>query len=138
MKLRITIASVLLSFLVVSILFLNYQKNDNNEKKQKSSSIKNIENIDFKKEFNNFVAEEAQNLNQNQTQDSYSKGYSLGYKAFLVQMGVKEEELPKIARYTVDIPSELVNAEEESKGYTDGYHKASGEIYCPSDTFKRF
>lgn len=131
MKYKILVTSFLLGFLLLTVLFFNYKPN--NKERTEQPTIKKIDNIDEnKKDLINSIAED--NQSSQIVEDSYQLGYNDGYRAFLIQMGTKEEDLPKVARYTTNTSSnDLVDVDEEekSRGYADGYHKAADSIYCP-------
>lgn len=59
---------------------------------------------------------------------SYTFGYERGYRAFMEQQG----QVVKVASYTSSSLDESeLDAEQASKGYVDGYHKAGESFYCP-------
>ena len=69
----------------------------------------------------------AQTVSGNPVETSYEVGYKQGYRALLVQMG---QDVPPVERY-VSIDSGELDEESASRGYVDGYHKASESLVCP-------
>lgn len=62
---------------------------------------------------------------------SYGFGYERGYAAFLEQQG-GSVPVTRAVRYTNEVVDVGVLDEDlTSKGYADGYHKASDNFYCP-------
>lgn len=62
---------------------------------------------------------------------SYGFGYERGYAAFLEQQG-SSVPVTRAVRYTNEVVDVGVLDEDlTSKGYADGYHKASDNFYCP-------
>jgi len=63
----------------------------------------------------------------------YEQGFRIGYSAFLKQTGQYIPRPGAVATYT---SSYDMDDEEVSKGYVDGYHKATEMENCPRSYFR--
>jgi len=63
---------------------------------------------------------------------SYTFGYERGYRAFMEQQG----QVVKVASYTSSLDESELDADQASKGYVDGYHKAGDSFYCPRSEYR--
>lgn len=65
----------------------------------------------------------------------YERGYMSGFLAFQKQFGVyvpAEQNIPKGHFYSYTSHKDDEDSDEETKGYVDGYHRASAMIHCPA------